>query len=696
MIKQLLYFKKITLSSLFSIAVFCCYAQCDNIGFESGTTAGWTCGSGKYGFKGDFDCAQQIQTTTVINFDGNCLNQGGINGTNKPVNARQNRHILVTDSSGMDPNSFGNVSCLAPASMFPGGINNYSFRLGNAVGIDSFPTLDSLALAEAVKFTTTINSSNAGLTYMYALFIGEDPRQAHQDEETPYFTVKITDSNGQPINCGSYEIRPKDYGLQDGASYQIGGNVVLWKYTAWKKITLDLSAYIGQTITIQFITRDCVRRNSNGAGKCIYINGVHSSYAYLDMFCAPVISNTVINCEKKDSITLCAPAGYGYYHWQYNTPKNCLTIKSPSSDKDTIYKVDLFHNSPQCVSSAFITVKGKVDFKTKNASMCSGDGPKQLEVIPTSPGNYNFSWEPKLNLNQYNIENPVFTPGTSTTYTITMSDKTLPKSCDAVKTLDILVGKNVVVKIASSDSATCEGNEVTLNASGASNYIWQPGNLAGDLIKVNPLVTTSYTVTGSDSVNNCPGKAITTVVVRKKTIVEMTDLTIYAGDAAILQGNISGGSTTGIWNGGLGIFTPDRKALNATYKPTSAEENSGSVQLTLISIDSTGLCPTAEKTMKLTILSVISDVLNISQDNLFIEVYPNPFSTVLNINISGLTNASSTELKLFDYLGKEVRSIPLKNGTQKLDRNGLTSGIYFIEVYNNGKILQKKKIVITD
>ena len=65
-------------------------------------------------------------------------------------------------------------------------------------------------------------------------------------------------------------------------------------------------------------------------------------------------------------------------------------------------------------------------------------------------------------------------------------------------------------------------------------------------------------------------------------------------------------------------------------------------------------------------------------------------------SIFALVTSALTELKLFDYLGKEVRSISLKNGLQKLDRNNLASGIYFLEITDKGKIVQKKKIVIND
>jgi len=93
---------------------------------------------------------------------------------------------------------------------------------------------------------------------------------------------------------------------------------------------------------------------------------------------------------------------------------------------------------------------------------------------------------------------------------------------------------------------------------------------------------------------------------------------------------------------------------------------------------------------------IITNVNAIDQSNVSISIYPNPFNTEANLEISGLTNSSIVELKLFDYLGKEVKSQQLENGTQKLDRGNLVSGMYFLEISQQGKLLGKKKIIIND
>lgn len=53
--------------------------------------------------------------------------------------------------------------------------------------------------------------------------------------------------------------------------------------------------------------------------------------------------------------------------------------------------------------------------------------------------------------------------------------------------------------------------------------------------------------------------------------------------SAVLSGIVSGTTTTGVWTGGAGTFSPNNAALNATYTPNASELSTGSVTLTLTS-----------------------------------------------------------------------------------------------------------------
>lgn len=518
----------------------------------------------------------------------------------------------------------------------------------------------------------------------------------------PRFEVKLTNQSGNIIPCGNYQvIAGAALGFKDGLKDQFG----IWKYTDWKKVALDLTDYIGQTITIEFRTNDCFPASmslSNNNGKIdsvcnTWMPGSHSAYAYIDLYCTPIEIVSPPVCANQASIQLCGPPGYATYQWPAGQPgivpplnTQCVTINNPKAGN--VYKVNMTSIAGGCPTTTALTLSGS-DFKIKDIAVCDGAGPTKIIATPTISGNYDWKWEPATNLSCTNCPEPYFTPGTSTTYTVTMIDKNIA-NCNQVKVVRVTVGSSFTVQ--TKDTAICQGDEAILTATGADYYVWSPGNIPGASIKVSPITTTTYTVTGSSQTATCPGNptATATVTVGLRVNVEVKDTTIKLGETIVLNGKVSGNGFL-YWDGGQGTFTPNRSTLNATYKPTVAEENAGYVDLILNAYSSSGLCSAAKAQMKITILTV-TGILNFNQNNLSIEVYPNPFNTVLNITISGLANTSSTELKLYDYTGKEIKSQQLENGTQKLDRCNLANGMYFIEIRQQGKVIGKKKIVITD
>ncbi len=60
-----------------------------------------------------------------------------------------------------------------------------------------------------------------------------------------------------------------------------------------------------------------------------------------------------------------------------------------------------------------------------------------------------------------------------------------------------LIGFIPTVTATANPSGLCAGASTTLSATGATSYVWQPGNLNGATQTITPLTTTTYTVTGS-------------------------------------------------------------------------------------------------------------------------------------------------------------------------------------------------------
>lgn len=91
--------------------------------------------------------------------------------------------------------------------------------------------------------------------------------------------------------------------------------------------------------------------------------------------------------------------------------------------------------------------------------------------------------------------------------------------CDSRATVTIAVNAQPAVGIVSSSTIICSGDDVTLNGTGASAYNWISNtgiNYSGNPLTLNPLVSTIFTVTGTDA-NTCSNKAFLTLLVEACT-----------------------------------------------------------------------------------------------------------------------------------------------------------------------------------
>lgn len=220
---------------------------CTNIDFESGNLNGWT---RLTGFNPGFNAA------------GCCLNPGG---------AQQ-----VTNG--------GNDGCGGFPTVAPGG--NFSVMLGNN---------GTGGIADRLEQTFNVTASNANFTYRYAV-VFEDPGHAIADQ--PSFQIEMLDSSGQQIPCTFYNVSAGQNipGFVNSATC---ANVV---YKPWTNVSVDLTNYIGQNVTIRFTTYDCSL-------------GGHYAYAYIDGSCIDFnITQSAVLCQGS-VIQLTAPTGFATYTW---------------------------------------------------------------------------------------------------------------------------------------------------------------------------------------------------------------------------------------------------------------------------------------------------------------------------------------------------------------------------------------------
>lgn len=168
----------------------------------------------------------------------------------------------------------------------------------------------------------------------------------------------------------------------------------------------------------------------------------------------------------------------------------------------------------------------------------------------------------------------------------------------------IIITPAPIVNAGANQTACANNATVTLagQISNATGGVWTGG--AGTFSPSNTALNATYTPTAAEIANGSVTLTLTSTgnalcnAVNDQMVINFTaaptvnagaDQTKCANNAVI---NLSGAvtiATGGQWSGGLGLFSPNSTALNATYTPTAAEIANGTLTLTLTTTGN-GLC----------------------------------------------------------------------------------------------------------
>ena len=127
----------------------------------------------------------------------------------------------------------------------------------------------------------------------YAVVL-EDP--GHGVADQPRFEAQLYDAAGNPLPCTFYQVAAANGvpGFQNCGSYR-------WKN--WTTFGVDVTAYMGQTVTLDVATGDC---SLSGHWGYAYVNASCSSLNLSAFYCQNGANNTA---------TLTAPDGFANYVW---------------------------------------------------------------------------------------------------------------------------------------------------------------------------------------------------------------------------------------------------------------------------------------------------------------------------------------------------------------------------------------------
>ncbi len=255
--------------------------------------------------------------------------------------------------------------------------------------------------------------------------------------------------------------------------------------------------------------------------------------------------------------------------WSPNTGLNDPAIGNPTAQptSTTTYTVTV-ENSAGCVSvdSVGVTVNPLPVVSAGNdTSICAGAG-----VQLNGSGGGSYLWTPDTGLDDATAEDPIASPTTTTTYTLTVTDANQCSASD-----EVTVGVDPLPTAdAGPDVWVCPGFDVLLQGSGGTTYNWSPTTGLSDAAIADPLAapgaTTTYTLTVTDA-SGCSGTDQVTVTVNDDPPVDAgPDRSACAGTPVVLGGSPSSlpGSTY-LWIPATGLDDPSSPNPTATPGATT-------------------------------------------------------------------------------------------------------------------------------
>jgi tRNA A58 N-methylase Trm61 len=259
---------------------------------------------------------------------------------------------------------------------------------------------------------------------------------------------------------------------------------------------------------------------------------------YAPTFVTEVGSGNAVNISAGDDVSICdgetttlTASGAITYSWNNGGDQESINV-SPTTT--TTYTVTGFAEDGANLGTDEVIVTVN-EIPTANAGddieTCLG-----TPVTLTATGGGTYEWS-------NGGETAIITvnPTTTTTYTVQVSQN----NCSSTDEVTVTVNEVPDVD-AGEDQTIFDGESALLTATGADSYLWSTGETTAS-ITVNPLLDTSYSVTGTT--NNCESTDTVTVFLLDDSVNANAgaDTEICIGESTILTAT---GGTTYLWNTG--------------------------------------------------------------------------------------------------------------------------------------------------
>ncbi len=375
-----------------------------------------------------------------------------------------------------------------------------------------------------------------------------------------------------------------------GSPIQIGGPAVAGHTYQWSPTT-GLSNPTSSTTTVNSASNQTYTVTETDQVGCTGTDQVT-----VTILAAPTAAAGTDQVICNGNSTQLQASGGNAYSWSPATGLNNPNIANPvaSPTTTTTYVVTVTGaNGCTDTDEVLVTVNGpQLNVNPSVADICDGAS-TQLQAS----GAVSYTWSPAAGLSNPNIANPVASPASTTTYTVTATD-----ASGCVVSEDVTVNVQAIPSpSAGVDAPVCVGDAVGIGAAPQNGltYTWSPAvglsnpNIANP--NASPAATTTYTVTATTSAG-CEGTDAVTVTVNPLPNINAGPASIETceGFSTQLQASGGGGGATYAWSPVAGLSNANIANPTATisaptvYTVTGTDangcENTDQISLTLFTV----------------------------------------------------------------------------------------------------------------
>lgn len=365
----------------------------------------------------------------------------------------------------------------------------------------------------------------------------------------------------------------------------------------------------------------------------------------------------------------------------------------------------------------------RITGEPSNQTTCAGN-PVSFSVAATGTG-ISYQWR-KGTVNLFDggnisgvntstlIISPANTSDEASNYNVVVTGKCLSNKTSANVSLTINTAPNITS--GPTDQTACAGSSATFTVAATGTgltYQWRKGNAnilnGGNISGANTAILTINPVGVSNIdynynvvvTGNCQSQEISKNVylivnTAPKIISEPIDQSFckYGCSISYLVA-ATGTSLTYQWRNGQVNLTNGGNISGAN----SAMLTINPVKVTDVSlyynVVVSGVC-SPSITSEYAFLAECNplSILNMDNKAKLVDIYPNPFTTSINIMVNDKSQINNSEIRIFNAIGAEVVFSNINGQLTTLETSKLKSGFYFYKVIGKGQIIQSGKLIM--